>query len=41
MDVTEQGLKLVELAPGVSFEQVQALTEPALIVDGTIPVMAV
>jgi len=31
MDVTPQGLKLVELAPGVSFEQIQSKTGPKLI----------
>jgi 3-oxoacid CoA-transferase subunit B len=37
LDVTEHGLKLVELAPGVTAEQVQSMTEPKLIVDGDIP----
>ena len=32
LDVTDDGLKLIELAPGVTVEQVQALTEPELIV---------
>ena len=40
MDVTDQGLRLVERAPGVSVEQVQALTEPTLIVEGEVPFMA-
>lgn len=40
MDVTGQGLRLVERAPGVSVEQVQALTEPTLIIDGEVPFMA-
>jgi 3-oxoacid CoA-transferase subunit B len=31
MDVTPEGLKLVELAPGVSFEQIQAKTGVKLI----------
>jgi len=31
MDVTPQGLKLVELAPGVSFEALQAKTGVTLI----------
>ena len=31
MDVTPQGLKLVEMAPGLSREQVQAKTEAKLI----------
>ena len=41
MDVTPQGLKLVERAPGVTVEAIQALTEPTLIVEGDIPEMAV
>jgi len=39
MDVTPQGLRLVELAPGVTAAQVQAMTEPSLIVDGKVPEM--
>ncbi|HSN68329.1 MAG TPA: CoA transferase subunit B [Thermoanaerobaculia bacterium] len=35
MDVTEEGLELKELAPGVTVEEVQELTEPRLIVRGT------
>ena len=31
IDVTPAGLKVVELAPGVSFEQLQAKTGPKLI----------
>jgi 3-oxoacid CoA-transferase subunit B len=41
MDVTEEGLLLRELAPGVSAAEVQAMTEPQLIVRGDIPAMAV
>ena len=33
LDVTKDGLKLVELAPGVTAEEVQDLTEPRIIVD--------
>jgi 3-oxoacid CoA-transferase subunit B len=33
MDVTPKGLKLVELAPGVTFEQVQAKTGVKLLQD--------
>ncbi len=40
MDVTDQGLRLVECAPGVTAEQVQALTEPTLIVEGEVQFMA-
>lgn len=41
MDVTERGLRLVELAPGVSAEDVQALTEPTLIIEGEIGTVSV
>jgi 3-oxoacid CoA-transferase subunit B len=37
LDVTGDGLVLVELAPGVSAEEVQAQTEPKLIVGSTGP----
>jgi 3-oxoacid CoA-transferase subunit B len=40
MDVTEEGLELKELAPGVTVQQVQELTEPKLIVRGTPAVIA-
>jgi 3-oxoacid CoA-transferase subunit B len=33
IDVTEQGLKLVEVAEGYTIEDVQAATEPQLIID--------
>ena len=33
LDVTPEGLKLVEVAPGVTPEQVQSLTEPPLLMD--------
>ena len=33
IDVTEKGLKLIEVAPGVTAQQVQELTEPRLIID--------
>ncbi|MEO8217413.1 MAG: CoA transferase subunit B [Acidobacteriota bacterium] len=36
LDVTLEGLRLVELAPGVTVDEVQKLTEPKLIVDGDI-----
>lgn len=41
IDVTSAGLKLMELAPGVSINDVQALTEPPLIVTTPIPPMTV
>ena len=34
LDVTPQGLKLVEVAPGVTPDEVQKMTEPKLIVEG-------
>jgi 3-oxoacid CoA-transferase subunit B len=40
LDVTDNGLRLVELAPGVSAEQVQSMTEPKLIVDGDVPTIS-
>jgi 3-oxoacid CoA-transferase B subunit len=41
LDVTPNGLKLVELAPGTTVEQVQSMTEPKLIVEGEVPTVAV
>ncbi|WP_110111226.1 CoA transferase subunit B [Bacillus sp. CGMCC 1.16541] len=40
MDVTPQGLKLVEVAKGYTVEEVVASTEPSLIVDETVKVDA-
>jgi 3-oxoacid CoA-transferase subunit B len=40
LDVTPRGLKLIELAPGVTAEEVQAITEPKLIVEGAIKQIA-
>jgi 3-oxoacid CoA-transferase subunit B len=37
LDVTPNGLKLVELAPGATVEQVQSMTGPKLIVEGEVP----
>lgn len=39
MDVTDQGFKLLERAPGVSVEYIQSVTEGNLIVEGDIPEM--
>ncbi|MDP9360243.1 MAG: 3-oxoacid CoA-transferase subunit B [Acidobacteriota bacterium] len=36
LDVTDAGLKLIEVAPGVSVDDVQALTEPRLIIDSNV-----
>jgi 3-oxoacid CoA-transferase subunit B len=41
IDVTPDGLQLVERAPGVTVEEIQAVTEPRLIVNGDVPEMAV
>jgi 3-oxoacid CoA-transferase subunit B len=41
LDVTEDGLRLIELAPGVSVDDVQAMTEPKLIVDGNVKEISV
>ena len=40
LEVTKQGFKLLERAPGVAVETIQAATEGHLIVDGPIPEMA-
>ncbi|MFA7360660.1 MAG: CoA transferase subunit B [Candidatus Kapaibacterium sp.] len=37
LDVTENGFKLLERAPGVTIEQIKAATEGTLIVEGDIP----
>jgi len=39
MDVTDEGFKLVERAPGISVDEIKAKTEGKLIVDGEIPEM--
>ncbi|WP_035334990.1 CoA transferase subunit B [Dokdonia sp. PRO95] len=39
LEVTNDGFKLLERAPGVSVEEIQAATEGTLIVDGDIPEM--
>lgn len=39
LEVTKQGFKLLERAPGVAVESIQAATEGHLIVDGSIPEM--
>jgi 3-oxoacid CoA-transferase subunit B len=41
LDVTPAGLVLRERAPGVSIEEIQAQTEPTLIVEGGVPEIAV
>jgi 3-oxoacid CoA-transferase subunit B len=39
IEVTEQGFRLLERAPGVSVEEIQNKTEGKLIVEGEIPEM--
>jgi 3-oxoacid CoA-transferase subunit B len=39
LDVTENGFKLLERAPGVSVEEIKDATEGSLIIEGEIPVM--
>src|SRR5258708_16389748 len=41
LDVTAAGFQLIEVAPGVSVDDIQALTEPRLIVDGDVKEIAV
>lgn len=41
LDVTADGFKLLERAPGVSVEEIQAATEGNLIIEGDIPEMKI
>ena len=41
MDVTSDGLRLLERAPGVSVEEIRKATEAKLIVEGNVPEMKV
>jgi 3-oxoacid CoA-transferase subunit B len=41
LDVTPAGLELIELAPGVSAEQVQSMTEPRILVRDDVREIAV
>lgn len=40
LDVTRDGLRLVEVASGYTIADVQAVTEPQLIVDGQVRLQA-
>jgi 3-oxoacid CoA-transferase subunit B len=39
IDVTENGFRLIERAPGVSVEEIEAKTAGRLLVEGDIPEM--
>lgn len=41
LDVTPQGFKLLERAPGISVEQIKNATEGRLVIDGDIPEMQI
>ena len=41
VDITEDGFKLVERAPGVSVEEIRSATEGTLVVEGEIPEMEI
>lgn len=41
LDVTPEGFKLIERAPGVSVEEIQRATEGRLIIEGEIPEMRI
>jgi 3-oxoacid CoA-transferase subunit B len=41
IDVTPQGFKLLERAPGISVEQIKNATEGRLMIEGTIPEMII
>jgi 3-oxoacid CoA-transferase subunit B len=41
IDVTPDGLRLLERAPGVSVEEIRNATEPELLTDGDVPEIAV
>lgn len=41
LDVTDQGFKLIERAPGVSVDEIVTATAGRLVVDGDIPEMAI
>jgi 3-oxoacid CoA-transferase subunit B len=40
-DVTPEGFRLLERAPGVSVEEIKAKTEGRLVVEGLVPEMQV
>jgi 3-oxoacid CoA-transferase subunit B len=41
LEVTEDGLRLLERAPGVSVDEIREATEPELLTDGVVPEVAI
>jgi acetate CoA/acetoacetate CoA-transferase beta subunit len=41
MNITDEGIVLSELAPGVTVEQIQAVTEPTLIISKQLKTMEI
>ena len=41
MEITDEGILLTELAPGVTVEEIQAVTEPQLIISKNLKTMEV
>lgn len=41
LDITPDGFKLIERAPGVSVEEIQAATEGRLVIEGEVPEMVI
>ncbi|MCD4826932.1 MAG: 3-oxoacid CoA-transferase subunit B [Acholeplasmataceae bacterium] len=41
MEITDKGIKLLELAPGVTIEEIQAVTEPTLIISENLKTMEI
>jgi 3-oxoacid CoA-transferase subunit B len=41
VDVTDEGFRLIERAPGVSVEEIRNATEGTLIIEGEIPEMKI
>ena len=41
LEITEQGFKLLETAPGVNIDDVRKATQGNLIVEGNIPEMSI
>ncbi len=41
LEVTKNGFKLIERAPGVSVQEIKNATEASLIVQGEIPIMSI